>query len=62
MHAVEGAIGLGSKKARQSFRREVGRDASRIQTGSSCSDRPAIDVGGEQLYRVVLLERFHVLL
>ena len=62
VNAVGTAVGLGGEKARQAFRREVGGDAGRIQSGAGSGDRPAVDVGGEHLHRVVLLDGLHMLL
>ena len=61
MDAVGAAAGLGREIARQPLRREVGRDAGRIDPGPGRGDRPAVDVGGEHLHRESLPERLHAL-
>ena len=60
--AVPGAVRFGGKKPRQSLGREVGGDAGRVETGAGGGDRAAVDVGGEHLRRVTLLEGLDPLL
>ena len=52
---------LGGKKPGEPFGRDVGGDAGGIDAGARGGDRPAVDVGGEHLHRVTLLERLHPL-
>jgi len=60
--AIRTAVGLGRKKAGQPFRRDIGRDAGRIQPASGRGDGLAIDVGGKNLHHETLLGRLQKLL
>ena len=62
VNAIGATVGLDGEKSRQPFRREVCGDAGRVQAGARGGDGPAVDVGCEELHRVVLLERVHALL
>ena len=53
LDAVGAAVGINRKKTRQSFRRDVSGDAGWIQTDASRGNRLAVNVGGEDLHRVV---------
>ena len=60
--AVGAAVGFGRKEPRQPFRRDVRGDAGRIEAGAGCGDCAAVDVGGEDLHPVILLEQLQALL
>ena len=62
MDPVGAAVGFGGEKAGQPFRRDVGGDAGRIETGPGRGDCLAVNIGGEHLHLVVLSESLQVFL
>ena len=52
---------LGSKKAGQPFRRNIGGDAGRIEAGAGYCNRLAVNIGGEYLHFAILFQRLQVL-
>ena len=59
VNPIGAAVGLGREKPRQPLRRHVHRDARRIESRPRRGDRPAVDVGGEDLHRIVAFQGFH---
>ncbi|MNQ72786.1 hypothetical protein D3C85_874980 [compost metagenome] len=62
MNAIAASIGFQGEKPLQPFRADVGRHAGRINTGACRSNRLTVDISGEHLNPVILLEGFAVFL
>ena len=59
VNPIDAAVRLRREKPRQPLRRHVHRDARRIESRPRRGDRPAVDVGGEDLHRIVEFQGVH---
>ncbi len=62
LDAIGAAIRGGGEKACQTLRREIGGNAGRIKTTARRRNGPAVNVGGEDLYRDGVLGRVQMFL